>query len=121
MSMSRQMAQEVLEALQDNLAANQELLAGKARVSAGSEYALAVTSSPSVALTPPLGATEADITVRDATVVFTLSGVPPTSTKGTPAYEDDVITLGSRDELEKFLAIAVSTSATLDVEYFRYA
>ena len=84
----------------------------------GAQFALSVTSATVVTLTVPDAAMCAELYVRTATVVFTRQGTAPTSTKGTPADVGDIIMLNSRAELENFKVIAVSTSATLDVEYF---
>ena len=86
----------------------------------GAEFALSIAGS-AVSLTPPAiatGAMVAEIFVRTAAVVFTRDGTAPTATKGIQANAHDIIVLNSRDELEQFQAIAVSTTATLDVEYF---
>ena len=66
----------------------------------------------------PDGAEEADIYVRTASVVFTRSGIVPTASQGIQADATDIIVLASRDECEKFLVIAVSATATLDIEYY---
>ena len=87
----------------------------------GAQFALSITSGSAVSLTPPAIATTAmvgEIFVRTAAVVFTRDGTTPTATKGIQANAHDIIVLNSRDELERFQAIAVSTTATLDVEYF---
>ncbi len=84
----------------------------------GAQFALAVTSGTVVTLTVPNAAMVAEIYVRTASVVFTRDGTDPTATKGIQADVGDIILLNSRDELDKFKVIAVSTSATLDIEYF---
>ncbi len=84
----------------------------------GAQFALAVTSATVVTLTIPTAAMVAEIYVRTAPVVYTRDGTDPTATKGTPADVGDIIILNSRDELDKFKVIAVSTTAALDVEYF---
>ena len=87
----------------------------------GAEFALSIASGAAVSLTPPAiatGAMVAEIFVRTAPVVFTRDGTAPTATRGIQANAHDIIVLNSRDELERFQAIAVSTTATLDVEYF---
>ncbi len=84
----------------------------------GAQFALAVTSGKVVTLTVPNAAMVAEIYVRTASVVFTRDGTDPTATKGIQADVGDIILLNSRDELDKFKVIAVSTSATLDIEYF---
>ena len=92
----------------------------RSRVDAA-QFALSITSGSAVSLTPPAIATGAmvgEIFVRTAAVVFTRDGTTPTATKGIQANAHDIIVLNSRDELEQFQAIAVSTTATLDVEYF---
>ena len=84
----------------------------------GSQFGLSVTSSPAVVLTMPSSAFTAEIYVRTASVVFTRDGSTPTATKGVQADATDIIVLNSRSELAGFRVIAVSTTATLDVEYF---
>ena len=84
----------------------------------GAQYALAVTSGAVVTLTVPDAAMVAEIYVRTAPVVFTRDGTDPTATQGIQADAKDIIVLNSRDELDNFKVIAVSTSATLDCEYF---
>ena|SRR3990167_6529455 len=84
----------------------------------GAQFGLSVTSATVVTLTVPAGAMCAEIYVRTAPVVFTRDGTDPTATKGTQADPADIILLNSRAELDNFKAIAVSTTATLDVEYF---
>lgn len=86
----------------------------------GSQYGLAVTSSPAVKLKAPADATRAEIYVRTASVVFKRDGTAATATAGIQADESDIILLESAAEIENFRVIAVSASATLDVEYFRY-
>jgi len=83
-----------------------------------SQYALAVTSSAIVRLSPPLNANTAEIYVRTAPVVFTRDGEDPTATKGIQANVGDIILLTSRSEVELFEVIAVSTTAALDTAYF---
>ena len=94
-------------------------LLARRKVNVGAQFGLSVTSSPAVKLTVPSGATSATISVRTATVVFKRDGSLATATAGTPANDGDIINLGSGDALRKFSVIAVSASATLDVEYFR--
>lgn len=84
----------------------------------GAQRALAVTSGAVVTLTVPDVAMTADIYVRTASVVFSRDGTDPTATGGIQANVGDIIVLNSRDELDKFEVIAVSTTAALDVEYF---
>jgi len=87
----------------------------------GAQFALSIASGAAVSLPPPAIATGAmvgEIFVRTAAVVFTRDGTTPTATRGMQANARDIIVLNSRDELEQFQAIAVSTTATLDVEYF---
>ncbi len=84
----------------------------------GAQFALAVTSATVVTLTVPDAAMTGEIYVRTAPVVFTRDGTDPTATQGIQADVGDIIVLNSRSELDKFKVIAVSTSATLDVEYF---
>ncbi len=84
----------------------------------GAQFGLSVTSAAVVTLTVPNAAMVAEIYVRTAPVVFTRDGTDPTATKGFQADSGDIIVLNSRDELDKFKVIAVSTTATLDVEYF---
>lgn len=84
----------------------------------GAQFGLSVTSATVVTLTVPAGAMVAEIYVRTAPVVFTRDGTDPTATAGIQANAGDIIVLNSRDEVEKFKAIAVSTTLTLDVEYF---
>lgn len=84
----------------------------------GAQFALAVTSATVVTLTVPNAAMTAEVYVRTAPVVFTRDGTAPTATKGIQADVGDIIVLNSRAELDKFKVIAVSTSATLDLEYF---
>jgi len=60
----------------------------------------------------------AEIYVRTAPVVFTRDGTDPTATKGVQADVGDTIVLNSRNELDKFKVIAVSTTAALDIEYY---
>jgi len=84
----------------------------------GAQYALSVTSGTVVTLTVPDAAMVAEIYVRTAPVVFTRDGTAPTATKGIQANVGDIILLNSRDELDRFEVIAVSTTAALDVEYF---
>ena len=84
----------------------------------GAQFGLSVTSSTVVTLTVPTTAMVAEIYVRTASVVFTRDGTDPTATQGIQADSGDIIVLNSRDELDRFEVIAVSTTATLDVEYF---
>jgi hypothetical protein len=87
----------------------------------GAQFGLSVTSGAVVTLTPPAiatGATVAELFVRTAPVTFTRDGTNPTATLGFEASAGDVIRLNSRDEVDRFKTIAVSTTATLDVEYF---
>ena len=84
----------------------------------GAQFGLSVTSSPAVSLTVPKAAMAAEIYVRTAAVVFTRDGTTATSTLGFQANATDMIRLNSRDELDRFSVIAVSSTATLDVEYF---
>ena len=84
----------------------------------GAQFALAVTSAAVVTLTVPDAGMTAELYVRTAPVVFTRDGTDPTATKGIQADVGDIIVLNSRAELDNFKVIAVSTSATLDVEYF---
>jgi len=89
------------------------------RVSVGpAQFALSITSAAAVSLTVPDGATEGEIYVRTAPVVFTRNLTTPTATKGIQANATDIIVLRSRNELINFRGIAVSTTATVDVEYF---
>ena len=85
------------------------------------QYGLSVTSSTAVALIVPNAANAAEMYVRTAAVVFLRDGTVPTATKGLQANAGDFIILISRDELLNFKVIAVSASATLDVEYFTKA
>lgn len=84
----------------------------------GAQYGLSVTSATVVTLTVPAAAMCAEIYVRTASVVFTRDGTDPTSTKGIQVDPGDIILLNSRDELDRFEVIAVSTTASLDVEYW---
>ena len=84
----------------------------------GAQFALSVTSATVVTLTVPNAAMVAEIYVRTAPVVFTRDGTAPTATKGVQANAGDIILLNSRAELDGFKVIAVSTTATLDCEYF---
>lgn len=84
----------------------------------GAQFALSVTSATVVTLTVPKAAMVAELYVRTASVVFTRDGTDPTATKGIQADAGDIILLNSRDELDKFKVIAVSTTASLDCEYF---
>ena len=84
----------------------------------GAQFGLSVTSATVVTLTVPADAMVAEIYVRTASVVFTRDSTAPTATKGVQANAGDLIVLNSRDELDNFKVIAVSSSATLDVEYF---
>ena len=81
------------------------------------QFGLSVTSSAVVELTVPAGANAAEIYVRTASVVFLRDGTIPTATKGFQADATDIILLNSRSELDDFKVIAVSTSASLDVEF----
>ena len=91
----------------------------KSRSSAGgAQYGLSVTSAAVVTLTVPNAGNVAQIYVRTAPVTFTRDGTNPTATLGTQANAGEDIPLNSRDELDKFKVIAVSATATLDVEYF---
>lgn len=85
---------------------------------AGGQRGLSVTSATPVALTVPDNATHGEIYVRTASAVFSRDGIPPTSTRGLQANATDIIVLNSRAQLLGFRAIAVSTTLTLDVEYF---
>jgi hypothetical protein len=82
------------------------------------QFGLSVTSATVVTLTVPNAAMVAEIYVRTAPVVFTRDGTAPTATQGIQANVGDIIILNSRDELDSFKVIAVSTTATMDVEYF---
>ena len=84
----------------------------------GAQFGLSVTSGTVVTLTIPDGAMVAEIYVRTAPVVFTRDGTDPTATLGIQANAGDIIVLNSRAELDNFKTIAVSTTATMDVEYF---
>jgi len=84
----------------------------------GAQFGLSVTSGTVVTLTVPDAAMTAEVFVRTAPVVFTRDGTDPTATKGIQANTEDIIVLNSRSELDKFKVIAVSTTATLDCEYF---
>lgn len=84
----------------------------------GAQFGLSVTSAAVVTLTRPTRANVAEIYVRTASVVFTRDGTNPTATKGIQADPGDIILLNSQDEVTDFKVIAVSTSATLDIEYF---
>ena len=84
----------------------------------GAQFGLSVTSATVVTLTVPDAAMVAEIYVRTASVVFTRDGTAPTATKGIQADAGDIIVLNSRAELDNFKAIAVSTTLTVDVEYF---
>ena len=84
----------------------------------GAQFALSVTSGAVVTLTVPSEANVAEIYVRTAPVVFTRDGTAPTATKGIQADVGDIILLESRNELQNFKVIAVSTTAALDAEYF---
>lgn len=84
----------------------------------GAQFALSVTSGTVVTLTVPNAAMVAEMYVRTAPVVFTRDGTAPTATKGFQADVGDQIGLDSRDELDNFKVIAVSATATLDIEYF---
>ena len=98
-----------------------KLLSKTRRVSAGGKQTgVSVTSSATTRLTVPGGATESEIYVRTASIVFSKDGSAPTATAGLQADATDIIILLSDDELAKFGAIAVSATATLDVEYFKY-
>ena len=84
----------------------------------GAQYGLSVTSATVVTLTVPNAAMCGEAYVRTAPVVFTRDGTDPTATLGMQANAADIIMLNSRAELENFKVIAVSATATLDVEYF---
>ncbi len=87
-------------------------------LTSGNQYGLSITSATTVALIVPDNAKAAEIYVRTASVVFTRGTANPTATRGFQADATDIILLNSRDELLNFGAIAVSATATLDVEYF---
>ena len=84
----------------------------------GAQFGLSVTSATVVTLTVPDAAMVAELYVRTAPVVFTRDGTAPTATLGIQADAGDIIMLNSRAELDNFKVIAVSTTATMDVEYF---
>ena len=84
----------------------------------GAQFALSITSAAAVSLTVPDAANVAEMYVRTAPVVFTRDGTTPTATKGIQANAGDIIMLNSKDECTRFQAIAVSTTATLDAEYW---
>ena len=84
----------------------------------GAQFGLSVTSATAVTLTLPDAANCAEIYVRTASAVFTRDGTTPTATKGTQADAGDIIVLNSRRDMSTFKIIAVSTTLTLDVEYF---
>ena len=108
-------------ATEESLDLIKKLLAKARKVSkGGAQNGLAVTSSPAVRLNVPQGATHAEIYVRTAPVVFSRDGTVPTATKGIQAEATDLIVLVSSDELAKFGVIAVSASATVDVEFFAF-
>src|SRR3990167_2206591 len=88
--------------------------------SAASQTGLSVASTGVTYLTVPDGATHAEIYVRSASIVFKRNGTAPTATAGFQADATDMIMLEG-GELAQFGAIAVSATATIDVEYFRYA
>ena len=92
----------------------------RSRSSAGGrQNALAITSAVAVGLTVPAAAMVAEIMVETAPIRWTRDGTTATSSIGFVAYPGDIILLTSRDELDKFSAIAdTATSATTDVEYF---
>lgn len=107
------------QATEETLEAVKKLLARTRRVSAGgAQNGMSVTSSAVSRLNPPTGATEAEVYVRTASVVFKRDGAAPTATQGIQADAADIILLED-DELQKFGVIAVSTTATLDIAYFK--
>lgn len=87
------------------------------RAVAGSQFALSITSVAVVKLTVPANAVCATITVETAPVRRTSDGTAPTSTVGTlmPTSYQLLYDCGP---LSSYKFIAVSTTATLDVEYF---
>ena len=106
---------------EETLVLIRKLLSRTRRVSAGGrQTGVSVTSSATTRLTVPGGATEGEIYVRTASIVFSKDGSAPTATAGLQADATDIIILVSSDELARFSAIAVSATATFDVEYFRY-
>ena len=106
---------------EETLVLIRKLLSRTRRVSAGGrQTGVSVTSSAVARLTIPQGATEGRIYVRTASIVFSTDGSAPTASAGIQADATDLIILLSDDELAKFGSIAVSATATLDVEYFKY-
>ena len=83
------------------------------------QFGLSFTSAAAVTLTVPKAARVAEIYVRTASIVFTRDGTTPTATKGIQADPGDIILLNSEGECLGFKGIAVSATATGDVEYFR--
>lgn len=72
------------------------------------------------ALTVPLNACFALITVEDATVRFRNDGTDPTSTVGHPLYQNNSMLIEGRDVLSalKFIKTG-ATNAKLNVTYYR--
>lgn len=83
----------------------------------GAQYGLDIGAS-AVRLNVPELANVAEVYVHTADISFTRDGTTPTATKGFIAHDDDIIHLNSRDELDRFQAIRVTGSATVDVEFF---
>lgn len=83
----------------------------------GAQFGLAVAGTV-VSLTAVRAAMVAEIYVRTNSITFTRDGTAPTATQGIQADPTDIIVLNSRDEIDKFKAIRVGATATVDVEYF---
>ena len=60
------------------------------------------------------------ITVEGADIRYRLDGGNPTTTVGHQVLADGVIEIEGQTNLERFLAIAVSGSASIKVSYARY-
>ena len=82
--------------------------------------ALVVTNAAAVGFTPATYGTarQAIVQVQDQAIRYRIDGVAdPTTSVGIEAAVGTIIKLTSKDQLQKFRAIAVSTDAVLAAEF----
>ena len=95
---------------------------GVRRSTAGGRQSNLAIGASVVTLTAPATGNVAEVFVRSegglGSISFTTDGTDPTATLGTVVSPGGIISLNSRDELEKFRAIRVGASGEIDVEYF---
>ena len=83
-----------------------------------SSETITVSSTAIPLTTIPGVADSAEISIEADTIRFWKDGSTPTASVGHRAYVDDVIPLYTKSELRDFLAIRVTTDATLRVTYY---